>query len=174
MQGEQGRFARLDRGTDFESWWQQSLHAGFIEGSESPPVTGPRLSADGRLLGIAQPFLRQTSDVVIDLMGDAYPALRTQRDEILDGIEAEEEKFARTLEAGSARLSELVAAGLAGRKTATSGLPEPGEVADEAGAEDSELCEDGLVDPVDGAAPGQTACLLRGDVVVGYGTISAA
>jgi tRNA-specific 2-thiouridylase len=28
-----------------------------------------------------------------------------------------------------------------------------------------------LADPVDGAAPGQTACLLRGDVVVGYGTI---
>jgi tRNA-specific 2-thiouridylase len=30
-----------------------------------------------------------------------------------------------------------------------------------------------LSDPVDGAAPGQTACLLQGDVVVGYGTISA-
>ena len=30
-----------------------------------------------------------------------------------------------------------------------------------------------LADPVDGAAPGQTACLLRGDVVVGYGTIAA-
>jgi tRNA-specific 2-thiouridylase len=30
-----------------------------------------------------------------------------------------------------------------------------------------------LADPVDGTAPGQTACLLRGDVVVGYGTISA-
>ncbi|HEX5619019.1 MAG TPA: tRNA 2-thiouridine(34) synthase MnmA [Solirubrobacteraceae bacterium] len=29
-----------------------------------------------------------------------------------------------------------------------------------------------LADPVDGAAPGQTACLLKGDVVVGYGTIS--
>jgi tRNA-specific 2-thiouridylase len=28
-----------------------------------------------------------------------------------------------------------------------------------------------LTDPVDGAAPGQTACLLKGDVVVGYGTI---
>ena len=27
--------------------------------------------------------------------------------------------------------------------------------------------------PVDGAAPGQTACLLKGDVVVGWGTISA-
>jgi tRNA-specific 2-thiouridylase len=30
-----------------------------------------------------------------------------------------------------------------------------------------------LADAVDGAAPGQTACLLRGDVVVGYGTIAA-
>jgi tRNA-specific 2-thiouridylase len=30
-----------------------------------------------------------------------------------------------------------------------------------------------LADPVDGAAPGQTACLLKGDVVVGYATISA-
>jgi tRNA-uridine 2-sulfurtransferase len=30
-----------------------------------------------------------------------------------------------------------------------------------------------LTGPVDRAAPGQTACLLRGDVVVGYGTIAA-
>jgi len=30
-----------------------------------------------------------------------------------------------------------------------------------------------LADPVDRAAPGQTACLLRGDVVVGWGTITA-
>ncbi len=29
-----------------------------------------------------------------------------------------------------------------------------------------------LLEPVDGAAPGQTACLLRGDVVVGWGTIT--
>jgi tRNA-specific 2-thiouridylase len=31
-----------------------------------------------------------------------------------------------------------------------------------------------LGEPVDGAAPGQTACLLRGDVVVGWGTIARA
>jgi tRNA-specific 2-thiouridylase len=31
-----------------------------------------------------------------------------------------------------------------------------------------------LADAVDGAAPGQTACLLKGDVVVGYGTIATA
>jgi tRNA-uridine 2-sulfurtransferase len=30
-----------------------------------------------------------------------------------------------------------------------------------------------LAGPVDGAAPGQTACLLKGDVVVGWGTIGA-
>ena len=65
----------------------------------------------GRLLGISQPFLRETCSVVIELMGDAYPALVERREEILDAIAAEEEKFARTLEAGSARLDELVAAG---------------------------------------------------------------
>jgi alanyl-tRNA synthetase len=65
----------------------------------------------GRLLGIEKPFLRQTCDVVVELMGGAYPHVRERRDEILDAIEAEEEKFARTLEAGVARLNELVAAG---------------------------------------------------------------
>jgi tRNA-specific 2-thiouridylase len=30
-----------------------------------------------------------------------------------------------------------------------------------------------LPEPVDGAAPGQTACLMRGDVVLGWGTIDA-
>ena len=30
-----------------------------------------------------------------------------------------------------------------------------------------------LLEPVDGAAPGQTACLLRGEDVVGWGTIAA-
>ena len=49
--------------------------------------------------------------MVIDLMGDAYPYVREGREAILDAIGAEEEKFARTLEAGSARLDELVAAG---------------------------------------------------------------
>jgi alanyl-tRNA synthetase len=65
----------------------------------------------GRLLGIRGPFLRETCRVVIDLMGDVYTYLRSAEREILDAVEAEEEKFARTLEAGSTRLDELVAAG---------------------------------------------------------------
>src|SRR5688500_18309744 len=65
----------------------------------------------GRLLGITGPFLRETAAVVIDLMGSAYPYLRDAQERILDAIEAEEEKFARTLEAGSTRLDELVRGG---------------------------------------------------------------
>ena len=65
----------------------------------------------GRLLGIQRPFLRETCSVVVDIMGEAYPTLVERRDAILDGVEAEEEKFARTLEAGSARLAELAGAG---------------------------------------------------------------
>jgi tRNA-uridine 2-sulfurtransferase len=40
---------------------------------------------------------------------------------------------------------------------------EPGEASDEATV--------ALAEPVDGAAPGQLACLMDGDLVVGYGTI---
>ncbi|MDQ4035695.1 MAG: alanine--tRNA ligase [Chloroflexota bacterium] len=65
----------------------------------------------GRLLGITRPFLRETASVVIDLMDQAYPHVRSNADRILDVIAAEEEKFARTLEAGSTRLDELVGGG---------------------------------------------------------------
>jgi len=65
----------------------------------------------GRLLGIRGPFLRETASVVIDLMGDAYGYLRANAEPILDAIQLEEEKFARTLDAGSTRLDELVVAG---------------------------------------------------------------
>jgi tRNA-specific 2-thiouridylase len=47
----------------------------------------------------------------------------------------------------------------------------PCRVAGEVGPGTYRRLELALDDPVDGAAPGQTACLLRGDVVVGYGTI---
>ncbi|MBW3613525.1 MAG: alanine--tRNA ligase [Chloroflexi bacterium] len=65
----------------------------------------------GRLLGITEPFLRETCAVVVERMGEAYPHLGERREAILTAVEAEEEKFARTLEAGSTRLDELVAAG---------------------------------------------------------------
>ena len=65
----------------------------------------------GRLMGITQPFLRETCAVVIDLMAAAYPRLTVERERILAEVAGEEAKFARTLEAGSARLAELVERG---------------------------------------------------------------
>jgi alanyl-tRNA synthetase len=73
----------------------------------------------GRLMGISQPFLRQTCAVVIEIMGGAYPLLTENRDRILAEVEAEEAKFARTLEAGTEKLLALIEA--AGRGGAIAG-----------------------------------------------------
>ena len=62
----------------------------------------------GRLLGIERPFLRETADVVVRIMGEAYPYLVERREAILDGIGTEEEKFAGTLQAGTRRLDQLM------------------------------------------------------------------
>jgi alanyl-tRNA synthetase len=62
----------------------------------------------GRLMGIQRPFLAQTCDAVVTLMGDAYPPLVRERDRVLREVEAEEAKFARTLAAGSEKLAALV------------------------------------------------------------------
>jgi alanyl-tRNA synthetase len=64
----------------------------------------------GRLMGIRQPFLGQTCAVVVDIMGGPYPQLAENRDRILAEVEAEEAKFARTLETGTEKLLALVEA----------------------------------------------------------------
>ena len=60
-----------------------------------------------RLMGIRQPVLAETCAAVIEVMGGAYPYLVEKRDEILGAVDAEERKFARTLEAGIERLAAL-------------------------------------------------------------------
>jgi alanyl-tRNA synthetase len=58
----------------------------------------------GRLLGRREPFLVETAATVIDVMGEAYPLLREERERILAAIAREEVQFARTLDAGTAQL----------------------------------------------------------------------
>ena len=65
----------------------------------------------GRLMGIERPFLGETCGVVIDIMAGAYPALAEQRERILVEVAAEEERFARTLEAGLGRIEAAIEAG---------------------------------------------------------------
>ncbi len=73
-----------------------------------------------RLMGIRTPVLVETCGAVIDLMGAAYPVLAQERERILGEVQAEEAKFARTLEAGTDRLAALVEA--AGVRGAIGGL----------------------------------------------------
>jgi alanyl-tRNA synthetase len=60
-----------------------------------------RLNLTGALSGAV--------DLVGELMGDAYPELLSRRDEIERTLVAEEEAFARTLEAGEAAFNHIVA-----------------------------------------------------------------
>ncbi len=61
----------------------------------------------GRLLGLEQPFLTETADVVIDLMKEQYPELVERRERIMQVIRHEEETFGRTLARGLSRFGAL-------------------------------------------------------------------
>jgi tRNA-specific 2-thiouridylase len=50
--------------------------------------------------------------------------------------------------------------------------PLPASLAEDLGTGHHPRAELALADPVDGAAPGQLACLMDGDLVIGWGTIS--
>jgi alanyl-tRNA synthetase len=67
-----------------------------------------RAIQQGRKLGVEQRFLVRLCDTVIEIMGDAYPELRSQRDTIHKWASAEEESFGRTLEQGERLLAEIV------------------------------------------------------------------
>ena len=62
----------------------------------------------GRVLGLEQGFLPELCDVVVGMMGDAYPELRAERDVIARWTAAEEEGFGRTLAQGERLLGVLV------------------------------------------------------------------
>ena len=59
-----------------------------------------RAAYQGQELGFTRPFLAETANVVIDIMGGYYTALRAKRVFIKDLVTAEEERFERTLTTG--------------------------------------------------------------------------
>jgi alanyl-tRNA synthetase len=62
----------------------------------------------GRLLGQNKPFLYQMVFAVTELMRDAYPELLESQDRVSKTIEAEETRFARTIDVGFRRLEGLL------------------------------------------------------------------
>ncbi|HET7209810.1 MAG TPA: alanine--tRNA ligase [Terriglobales bacterium] len=65
-----------------------------------------RAITHGRLLGQTKPFLYQMVFAVRDLMQDAYPELRETADRVSKAVDAEETRFAHTLDLGLKKLEE--------------------------------------------------------------------
>src|SRR4051812_6444047 len=63
----------------------------------------------GSRIGLETPFLGRLQDVVIETLGDLYPELSQHREDVRRLLEAEEERFSRTLETGSRLLDEVIA-----------------------------------------------------------------
>jgi alanyl-tRNA synthetase len=65
-----------------------------------------RAITHGRLLGQTKPFLYQMVFAVRDLMQDAYPELKESADRVSKAVQAEETRFAHTLDLGLRKLED--------------------------------------------------------------------
>ena len=61
-----------------------------------------------RRLGMDEPFLGEVADAVTDIMGDAYPELRNNRDFVQTVINLEEERFLSAFQNGYAMLTDTL------------------------------------------------------------------
>jgi alanyl-tRNA synthetase len=68
-----------------------------------------RAIQQGNTLGLEAPWLGQFAERVIELMGDVYPELVAERENIARWVNDEEESFGRTLVRGQELLARLVA-----------------------------------------------------------------
>jgi alanyl-tRNA synthetase len=75
-----------------------------------------RAMRHAKKLGLAEPVLHTLADVIVSEMGDAYPELRAKRDEIVDVVRSEEERFDAVLTAGLPRLEEVLDRAAAGSR----------------------------------------------------------
>ncbi len=62
----------------------------------------------GHFLGMTEPFLTKTTNLVTEIMGEAYPELTSRRDFILRVIDQEERRFRETLTEGLERLDTML------------------------------------------------------------------
>jgi alanyl-tRNA synthetase len=67
-----------------------------------------RAARFGTKLGLNEPFLAKVAQAFIDVYGDFYSELRAAQPAILDNLTREEIRFARTVEAGTAHLENLL------------------------------------------------------------------
>lgn len=75
----------------------------------------------GKRLGMNEPFFHRLVGVVADVMGDAYPEVRTRRPFVEQVIRLEEERFYATLNDGLRKVEEIIARVKDGKETVISG-----------------------------------------------------
>jgi alanyl-tRNA synthetase len=63
----------------------------------------------GRRIGLEDAFLRRLHARVVELLGEAHPELAAEEARVAEILEAEEERFARTLETGGKLLDDVLA-----------------------------------------------------------------
>jgi alanyl-tRNA synthetase len=81
-----------------------------------------RAIQQGRTLGLEAPWLGRFAERAIEIMGEAYPELVTEREMIARWVDDEEESFGRTLERGTELLERLIAEA---KESATSWIDAP-------------------------------------------------
>ena len=62
----------------------------------------------GTFLGLNEPFLYKNVDIVVELMGEAYPDIAAKKDFIKQVIRLEEERFFVTLTEGNRKVAEMI------------------------------------------------------------------
>ena len=67
-----------------------------------------RAARHGRLLGIVEPFLYELTAAVVQIMGGAYPEVRTAAGTVAEATKGEEERFIATLDQGLPILNDMI------------------------------------------------------------------
>jgi alanyl-tRNA synthetase len=80
-----------------------------------------RAARFGTKIGLNEPYLAKVAQAFIDIYGDFYTELRKAQPAILDNLTREEVRFARTVEAGTAQLENLLSSLRASNQTILDG-----------------------------------------------------
>ena len=67
-----------------------------------------RAMRHGRMLGLTEPFLWDVTKTVVEIMGAAYPEIVGAHGRVMDVVRQEEERFAETLDLGTAKIREYL------------------------------------------------------------------
>ena len=80
-----------------------------------------RAARHGRLLGIIEPFLYELTAAVVQVMGGAYPEVRTAAATVAEATKGEEERFIATLDQGLPILNDMIAKARSAGRTVLEG-----------------------------------------------------